>query len=356
MKITEKQIVQGNIPEGYTLRSRSRVDQTAECMPWWANRVEHLTRQMRGGGSEYRTAQLRGGSAEPLGRRSSVKIVDDASAVGADKIAKALRQAPQWLRDLSVWQGPWDAGHILDPGRPSGTGAGIPDGVPCGHPGCLSHVSHPCEGCGRIAGHSQSEAHMTRFGFRWVSLGRLTEVQSLFPTEEGFPEGAPSTPFLAGISRMRRGDAWNQHIGIAVAMVRFRDNGHYNTHERKLSNWLRHEASDHLPTNAWGDFFLSLGQLLEVLRIRSEFRIALAVDVQRIKAADKCLGCILARPSPDQPIERAIIAVRNAVEGTTERPYPQLSFGSMPSEAAIAESCAKRILKVTGPLAQIKPR
>lgn len=25
-------------------------------------------------------------------------------------------------------------------------------GEPCGHPGCLSHVSHPCEGCGRIAG------------------------------------------------------------------------------------------------------------------------------------------------------------------------------------------------------------
>lgn len=28
----------------------------------------------------------------------------------------------------------------------------LPDGVPCKHPGCLSHVSHPCEGCGRIAG------------------------------------------------------------------------------------------------------------------------------------------------------------------------------------------------------------
>jgi hypothetical protein len=23
---------------------------------------------------------------------------------------------------------------------------------PCGHPGYLSHVSHPCEGCGRVAG------------------------------------------------------------------------------------------------------------------------------------------------------------------------------------------------------------
>ena len=26
------------------------------------------------------------------------------------------------------------------------------DGEPCDHPGCLSHVSHPCEGCGRTAG------------------------------------------------------------------------------------------------------------------------------------------------------------------------------------------------------------
>lgn len=26
------------------------------------------------------------------------------------------------------------------------------DGEPCNHKGCLSHISHPCEGCGRIAG------------------------------------------------------------------------------------------------------------------------------------------------------------------------------------------------------------
>lgn len=28
----------------------------------------------------------------------------------------------------------------------------IKDGEPCSHRGCLSHRSHPCEGCGRIAG------------------------------------------------------------------------------------------------------------------------------------------------------------------------------------------------------------
>ena len=26
------------------------------------------------------------------------------------------------------------------------------DGQPCKHPGCLSHLSHPCEGCERIGG------------------------------------------------------------------------------------------------------------------------------------------------------------------------------------------------------------
>lgn len=30
--------------------------------------------------------------------------------------------------------------------------AALRDGEPCGHPGCLSRVSHPCEGCGRVAG------------------------------------------------------------------------------------------------------------------------------------------------------------------------------------------------------------
>lgn len=25
-------------------------------------------------------------------------------------------------------------------------------GEPCRHPGCLSHVSHPCESCGRVGG------------------------------------------------------------------------------------------------------------------------------------------------------------------------------------------------------------
>jgi hypothetical protein len=29
-----------------------------------------------------------------------------------------------------------------------------PEFTPCSHTGCLHHVTHPCEGCGRIGGKS----------------------------------------------------------------------------------------------------------------------------------------------------------------------------------------------------------
>jgi hypothetical protein len=28
----------------------------------------------------------------------------------------------------------------------------LKNGQPCGHTGCLNHVTHPCEECGRVAG------------------------------------------------------------------------------------------------------------------------------------------------------------------------------------------------------------
>jgi len=34
-------------------------------------------------------------------------------------------------------------------------GTKLKDGEPCSHPGCLMHISHPCEVCGRIAGKSK---------------------------------------------------------------------------------------------------------------------------------------------------------------------------------------------------------
>ena len=31
------------------------------------------------------------------------------------------------------------------------------DHQPCDHPGCLNHISHPCEGCGRVRSRMSSE-------------------------------------------------------------------------------------------------------------------------------------------------------------------------------------------------------
>ena len=61
------------------------------------------------------------------------------------------------------------------------------DGVSCSHPGCLSHFTHPCEGCGRIGGlevcgldqktkewiDSSSYEELLR-GWRFASLGDKT--------------------------------------------------------------------------------------------------------------------------------------------------------------------------------------
>jgi hypothetical protein len=34
------------------------------------------------------------------------------------------------------------------------------DGEPCSHKGCLNHIFHPCEGCGRIAGKSNESIYL----------------------------------------------------------------------------------------------------------------------------------------------------------------------------------------------------
>lgn len=199
---------------------------------------------------------------------------------------------------------------------------------------------------------------MTQFGFRWVSLGNLTEVQSLFPVEEA-QDGTRAAPFFSGIARMREDDIWNADMGIAVAMVRFRDNGRYNHQELRLADSLRKRATEKLPSSAWGDFFLSLGAFLEVLRIRSEFRIALAAEVAREAESARWFEYVLTGPgSPlfeeesDDPLERAVAAIRR-VAGlpVTLRGLPSRKTIT---EAAIAESCARRILKQTGPFVRVK--
>ena len=52
--------------------------------------------------------------------------------------------------------------HVGFPKYPQG----LADGYPCNHPGCLSHISHPCEGCGRTAGLRSSSAE-------WLQVGSI---------------------------------------------------------------------------------------------------------------------------------------------------------------------------------------
>ena len=42
--------------------------------------------------------------------------------------------------------------HEIESSQQSNPEDQLRAGIPCEHPGCLSHVLHPCEGCGRIAG------------------------------------------------------------------------------------------------------------------------------------------------------------------------------------------------------------
>jgi len=201
---------------------------------------------------------------------------------------------------------------------------------------------------------------MMQFGFRWLSLGSVTEVQSLFPIEQA-QDGTRSAPFLGGVARMRQGDTWNQNMGIAVAMVRFRDSGRYNQQELRLADSLRKRASEKLPSNCWGDFYLTLGAFLDVLRIRTEFRIALAAEAARDGEAERWFAYAMEQPGgllsgldeEDQPLERALAAVRR-VAGLP-LVLRNLPCRSPITESSIAESCARRILKATGPFVHVKP-
>ena len=48
------------------------------------------------------------------------------------------------------------------------------EGEPCEHPGCLRHVTHPCEGCGRIMGKALG-AHA--FSYVGLTLETAYELQ-----------------------------------------------------------------------------------------------------------------------------------------------------------------------------------
>jgi len=77
----------------------------------------------------------------------------------------------------------------------------LPDGVPCKHPGCLSHISHPCEGCGRIGGRTKNSRD---------------KILELFPESKEMPDfsGAPSADYC--IVRPATKEDWPENKWVSI--------------------------------------------------------------------------------------------------------------------------------------------
>jgi hypothetical protein len=63
------------------------------------------------------------------------------------------------------------------------------DGYPCSHPGCLQHITHPCEGCGRVGGRKiypfQNDVVDTVFAFDEKDAETLWEEACGEPYDAG---------------------------------------------------------------------------------------------------------------------------------------------------------------------------
>ncbi len=76
------------------------------------------------------------------------------------RFPEALPDVDHWLvmgLDPSLSRTGYAMMHVILPEDPH-------KGQPCKHPGCLSHVSHPCEECGRTAGMFGTYADWTQVG------------------------------------------------------------------------------------------------------------------------------------------------------------------------------------------------
>jgi len=74
------------------------------------------------------------------------------------------------------------------PPPPVGFSSSTPlrEGEPCSHPGCLHHVSHPCEGCGRVAGRGNvvvaaDALPVDASRAEWLSVGSVKPQTSADP-------------------------------------------------------------------------------------------------------------------------------------------------------------------------------
>ena len=113
---------------------------------------------------EKREADIRGEA-----RKRILDEIEDLSIVGL--INSRITEYSDWcwenLERASVGKGPlprleWDKTNMslrayVDAKYFHHDKKILRDGEPCGHPGCLKHISHPCEGCGRIGGRKVGE-------------------------------------------------------------------------------------------------------------------------------------------------------------------------------------------------------
>ena len=84
----------------------------------------------------------------------------------AEKIKKNLSQ-DEWLKSvLNTWP-------MLE------------DGEPCDHPGCLAHVTHPCEGCGRVAGRRVTVRFQDAMGLAVLKSEQSGRMVSIFLRLDG---------------------------------------------------------------------------------------------------------------------------------------------------------------------------
>ena len=51
----------------------------------------------------------------------------------------------------------------------------LKDGEPCRHPGCLQHITHPCEECGRIGGVKEQPSASESEGYLWETYDEMDD-------------------------------------------------------------------------------------------------------------------------------------------------------------------------------------
>lgn len=61
-------------------------------------------------------------------------------------------------------------------------------GQPCGHPGCASHLSRPCEGCGRYAAGMANGPDVDQAKEYIKHLGRVKELLGINYDDQEKPE------------------------------------------------------------------------------------------------------------------------------------------------------------------------